>query len=299
MKSNFKIAIPKPCHEDWNAMTPAEKGKFCSSCSKTVVDFTKQSTKEIQEYLLENRNKKVCGHFYKKQLDTIVIEIPLHTFQRQLSFQKLFILALFFAMGTTLFSCKYTDGKKQKIENVIIKDSLKIIEEEIGLIIPTENKLDSIKNCQQDSIIKVDEIVGELPIVTVEGDINFAEIEKEESTFGFIIIEEAPRFKESKNLSKENVKKDFEKRMQKFVQNNFDTSLTENLGLSKGKYRIFTQFTIDENGKSIDIKVRAPHSKIEKEIVKMFKKLPVFIPAKQDGKTVKMKNSLPISFFVE
>ena len=89
MNSKFKITIPKPCHENWNTMTPREKGRFCSSCSKTVIDFTKKTTEEIQEYLIENKNNKVCGHFYKKQLDSIVIEIPQVTFQQQLLFQKL------------------------------------------------------------------------------------------------------------------------------------------------------------------------------------------------------------------
>ena len=90
MNSKFKITIPKPCHEDWNIMSSVEKGRFCNSCSKTVVNFTKKSTKEIKDYLVKNRNNRVCGHFYKKQLDTITIEIPKITFNQQLTFQKAF-----------------------------------------------------------------------------------------------------------------------------------------------------------------------------------------------------------------
>jgi len=296
MNSKFKITIPKPCHENWNAMTPKEKGRFCSSCAKTVVDFTKKSKTEIQDYLVENKNEKVCGHFYKKQLDAIVIEIPQVTFHQQLSFQKLFILALLFVMGTTLFSCQYSDGKKQKIENVIIQDSVKIIKEDIGLIVSTENKLDSIKNWAKDSII---EIVGELPIITIEGDIDFTEIEEEETTFGFIIIDETPRFKEAKDLNQQEAKKDFDKRIRNFVEDNFNSSLTESLGLSEGKYRISSQLTVDESGNITDIKVRAPHPKLKKEVIKMLQKLPQFIPGKQAGKVVKTKYYLPITFLVE
>ncbi|WP_405611334.1 hypothetical protein [Polaribacter sp. Asnod1-A03] len=131
MNSKFKITIPKPCHENWNEMTPKEKGRFCSSCSKTVIDFTKKSTKEIADYLVKNKEERVCGHFYKKQLDSITIEIPQVTFNKELSFQKLFILALFFVMGTTLFSCQYSDGKKQKIEKVIVVDTIEKINKEI------------------------------------------------------------------------------------------------------------------------------------------------------------------------
>lgn len=28
----YEIKIPKPCNEKWNAMTPTEKGAFCSNC---------------------------------------------------------------------------------------------------------------------------------------------------------------------------------------------------------------------------------------------------------------------------
>ena len=50
--------IPKPCHENWEQMTPNEKGRFCSSCSKTVIDFTKpNSFTEIQDF------ENVCGRF--------------------------------------------------------------------------------------------------------------------------------------------------------------------------------------------------------------------------------------------
>ncbi|QTD39218.1 hypothetical protein JL193_08275 [Polaribacter batillariae] len=228
MSSKFKIIIPKPCHEDWNKMTPTEKGRFCNSCAKTVVDFTKKSTEEIKDYLIENSQQKVCGHFYKKQLDTIIIEIPQITFHQQMSFKKLFILALLFVMGTTLFSCQYADGKKQKIENVIIKDSLKIIEEDVGLIFPDEKTVDSLKLNEEiviDGWIEVGEVVIE-----------------EEIVMDFIIIEEPPRFQDSKNLSKQEAKEDFDVRIKDFILNNFDDNLTKNLGLKKINTKFILSF---------------------------------------------------------
>lgn len=273
----FNISIPKPCHEDWNKMTPNEKGKFCASCSKTVVDFTQKSTQEIQDYFQQNSVKRVCGHFYRKQLDSVVLQIPSITFQQKLSFQKLFILSLIFVMGTSLFSCKTNNGKTQKIEKVELIDSLKISPA------PTDKLKENIELNNKTNLI---EEVGE---VEVEGDV----------IFGFIIIEEPTRFKEAKKLSIEDARKDFNQRITKFVQENFDTEITKNLGLKKGKHKIYGQFVIDTLGKVSDVKVKAPHPILKKEVKELIRKLPEFIPAKQKGKPVKTKYTLPIAFLVE
>lgn len=77
--SDFKISIPKPCHEDWNAMNPKNDGRFCSSCEKTVVDFTKMEVAEIKEYFSAHREEKVCGQF-----NTIHITTPIPRFHQML-----------------------------------------------------------------------------------------------------------------------------------------------------------------------------------------------------------------------
>jgi len=67
LSRKVNISIPKPCHENWEAMTPEDKGKFCSVCTKTVFDFTKASDKEIIEQL--NKDTTTCGRFYNNQLN--------------------------------------------------------------------------------------------------------------------------------------------------------------------------------------------------------------------------------------
>jgi TonB-dependent SusC/RagA subfamily outer membrane receptor len=64
----MKITIPKPCHENWNAMTPDEKGRFCSVCSKTVRDFTVASDEEIID-AFSNSSEEICGNFNESQLN--------------------------------------------------------------------------------------------------------------------------------------------------------------------------------------------------------------------------------------
>ncbi|MCE3074758.1 hypothetical protein [Chryseobacterium gwangjuense] len=64
----MKITIPTPCHENWEAMTPEEKGRFCSVCSKTVRDFTVSSDEEIME-VFSNSTEEICGNFFASQLN--------------------------------------------------------------------------------------------------------------------------------------------------------------------------------------------------------------------------------------
>lgn len=64
------IYIPKPCSENWESMSPQEKGKFCSVCSKCVIDFTEKKHQEIIKIIEEKQDEKICGRFYHHQLHT-------------------------------------------------------------------------------------------------------------------------------------------------------------------------------------------------------------------------------------
>jgi len=65
----MKITIPTPCHENWDTMTPKEKGRFCSVCSKTVRDFTTASDEEIIVAFSDPSEKDTCGNFHQSQLN--------------------------------------------------------------------------------------------------------------------------------------------------------------------------------------------------------------------------------------
>lgn len=65
----IKYSIEEPCHEDWNQMKPEAKGRFCESCSKTVVDFSSMSDFSIVNYLEGKKNESVCGRFTPNQMD--------------------------------------------------------------------------------------------------------------------------------------------------------------------------------------------------------------------------------------
>ncbi len=327
MKNYYSISIPKPCHKDWNSMTPEEKGRFCNSCSKTVVDFTKMNTLEVQYFIHENKDNRICGHFKQTQLDSINIHIPSQVLIKQHSFHKLFLLALLITMGSSLFNCTNKNGNKQKIDSIEVVDSIdnKTINVLGGLPnIITADSIKQNKTCKTSSKkTTVLEVItdGELAI-EAQGDIEITEqepieidsiqvteppeiidpiglvvYEEEELVVGLLVAESPPEFKSTpKNLNREEKQKYFQKEIKNTISKNFNTSVCLEL---KGKQKIHTQFKIDKKGNIIDIKVRAPHPKLEKEALRVLNLLPQFIPARQRDKAIPVVYSFPIIFQVE
>ena len=61
------VYIPNPCHENWNNMVAAEKGKFCNACAKQVIDFSMMSDNQILNYF-KTSTGRTCGRFAQDQL---------------------------------------------------------------------------------------------------------------------------------------------------------------------------------------------------------------------------------------
>jgi CarboxypepD_reg-like domain len=68
MLKNVQIRIDDPCSEPWDRMHPKEEGRFCSSCQKTVVDFTGMSDQEVLNWFAMQK-RGVCGRFREGQLN--------------------------------------------------------------------------------------------------------------------------------------------------------------------------------------------------------------------------------------
>ena len=114
----------------------------------------------------------------------------------------------------------------------------------------------------------------------------------------FQIIEDVPVFPGCKGNKKE-LKKCFNKKMQKHFQKKFDSDLPNELGLSPGKKRIIMLFKIDRTGNIVGIRAKAPHPKLQKEAIRIIKLLPKMKPGRQRGKAVGVKYTLPMRIDVE
>ncbi len=113
----------------------------------------------------------------------------------------------------------------------------------------------------------------------------------------FAIIEEAPIYPGCKG-NKQVLKECLQEKINKHVQKHFNSNLVQDLGLSEGKKKVYVRFKIDKTGEIVDIRARGPHSRLEKEAVRVVKLLPKMTPGKQRTKPVRVSYTLPITLVV-
>ncbi len=136
MRNVINIDIPKPCHEDWNKMTPEEKGRHCKMCQKTVFDFTLQTDEYIVKTFTENAN--VCGRFKATQLKRDMVLSRKET-SNYLSFVA---SGLFAFLGLT---SQYTYSQKHtKVEQLDSLQKNKIQTNKGSIIEKKENLIEGV-----------------------------------------------------------------------------------------------------------------------------------------------------------
>jgi hypothetical protein len=67
MKPAIQLNIGTPCQENWFAMTAADQGRFCQTCTKQVVDFSTMTDQQIL-YYLSQASGSICGRLAGHQL---------------------------------------------------------------------------------------------------------------------------------------------------------------------------------------------------------------------------------------
>lgn len=108
MKSTFTLAVKEPCKENFSNFSKTEKGGFCQSCEKEVIDFTKLSDPELIKHLSSNKN--TCGMFKTSQLKTYETN-ALHTMNNSILHKGIAM------MGFSLLALCATNVRAQEIVN--------------------------------------------------------------------------------------------------------------------------------------------------------------------------------------
>lgn len=76
MAADFRLQIPEPCNEVWEAMETARCGRYCTVCAKHVVDFTGFTDAGLIQFFKQYEQSSICGRLYQDQLNRALHQSP-------------------------------------------------------------------------------------------------------------------------------------------------------------------------------------------------------------------------------
>ncbi len=145
------------------------------------------------------------------------------------------------------------------------------------------------------------ELEDELEMQTTETDmmeeVEVIEMEEEVSdeVLSFAVVESVPIFPGCEDAKDNDERKAcFQQKVLVFVSRNFEfPEMAKEMGIQG---RVYVNFVIEKNGSITNVEiVRGVDPLLDDEAVRVVKKLPKLIPAKQRGKPVRMSFTLPIN----
>ena len=120
-------------------------------------------------------------------------------------------------------------------------------------------------------------------------------------TVAFSVIEHVPVYKGcDDSMTNTELKNCMSTSISKHIARNFNTKITNGLGIPDGNVRINVIFKIDKEGNIKDIRARSQHPALEEEAIRVIQLIPKMDkPGYQRGKPVTVPYSLPIVFNVQ
>jgi len=211
MKPKLEIQINDPCHENWENMSLADKGRFCDVCSKVVVDFTSYSDEQLLDYFSSRQNgrEKLCGRFTSDKV-FVPKKIVVHErsyYQLNNGIQR-FLWLLLVSLGFMVVSCGEDNPKGKVIsqQNVELAHDSNVVnskhsdvskKDRLDLDKSRPIKSKKVQNCLPSE--NIHEIMGE-PMDVIMGGIAPPQevvspevIKKGETIIGDTIIREQPQ----------------------------------------------------------------------------------------------------------
>jgi hypothetical protein len=123
----FQIKNTFACAENWDKMSPTEKGKFCEVCTKEVIDFTTLSKNEIIAVFKKNNYQALCARAYSTQLSTIYLEDSLENVSWNLPFWQKFLLVFLVCFGPEFLNVNLVFAQDSTLIQTeeVVQDTLK------------------------------------------------------------------------------------------------------------------------------------------------------------------------------
>ncbi|MCW1147006.1 carboxypeptidase-like regulatory domain-containing protein [Flavobacterium lacisediminis] len=121
IKDKVNISINRPCSQKFENFERTDKGGYCNSCRKEVLDFRNFTDNEIVDFFSKNQ-QKTCGVFLEKQLKNYC-ESYLDSNHKS---KKVFYKSLLGVSFLSLFT--FNEGFSQTTEKETINHEIKNIE---------------------------------------------------------------------------------------------------------------------------------------------------------------------------
>ena len=124
--------------------------------------------------------------------------------------------------------------------------------------------------------------------------IKVPDVPEKNVTYSIIGVEQVPIYPGCEGLTTNKERLDcMSNELGKLVTKKFNSDVLDDLNVT-GLQRIYVNFKIDKTGQIVDIKARNPNPILQKEAIKVAKKIPQMIPGKQSNKNVEVIYTLPI-----
>jgi hypothetical protein len=270
---------------DSNVVKTIEKRSYYEQLLNTA--FNTQNISFINQFFNHSLIKKRIVMLQKSKSKTIA------------KFKYLVILPLMLMM-LTIVSCTQDDsqsittGEESLLEQldklqITLNNSKEISQEEKDKMV--EITMSALKKSEEAKITNSPNTEGADDITTKTETVSGADVP-------FAVIDQVPIYPGCEGLAgNEEQKKCMSQKIQEHVQENFNTNMGKELGLT-GQNRVIVQFKINRNGEIVDVKSRAPHPKLEEEAKRVINSLPQMTPGEQNGTAIGVMYSLPIVFQV-
>ena len=271
----MKFHIPTPCPEDWGKMKIGLTSRFCESCTKDVMDFTKMSRQEILEYLLENQGHRTCGRILPSQLDFTRrdIVVTLHQMKKRFPRHQL-PMAVMFIAGMMLAGCDGTGERRVTKATEVTEDKQRVTDDTEKVDKKDKNIVEKKINYTPEHEIELQGEVAYHP--EIYDSIN--RITQKNKIFDF--VEEDAEFPGGSE------------KLTAYIAKNFNQLVVN----EKVKGKVFVVFVVEKDGSISNVKImRGLSPEVNSETIRVIESLPSFkTPGKNKGKAVRSRFMLPI-----
>ncbi len=114
----------------------------------------------------------------------------------------------------------------------------------------------------------------------------------------FALVENVPTYPGCKG-NEDALRKCLQRSIQKHIMIKYNTGLAGELGLAPGKKVVIIVFSINKEGIITNVKASGPHERLEAEGIRVVNLLPQMTPGKQQGRSVNVNYTIPITLLIE